>query len=508
MPDLKRASAKRPKLVQRASQYLVANYGKAKEPNYFTDVEPRQDVRHHVSLEQAIDSLHSGLMRDTFKPLGAEQNSAVLRVLEGYMRLKAENGLLLVKMEALSRQHDENVDTLEDERRMWKEEEEMYRAEVKRLEIMIAEGKTGLGQVTLARQQSLVRRKDNGRERWSSEKGRVSAEWRGRKSPGGSIERPKFEIIRPTTPSDEMKQLSKSIKANHSFLSLNCLPERPPSRMRGLSLADVDIPRHWRKKSEVTSAAPSTSGSPAKISLSDDDFSSTGGDALQDEIDQQELDKQAIHRVAKLMAANAPGVNLGEAIRLLEACIAGHLDLTVLQHRSLRNRRPSTPLSERSSEDGLTIRSSKSLTVRHGADQVCTNTENEPSLGRVRRPFSFYAGDDQMSTTDVRCVAENPSSHSSISPEASPKRHGSLLASLGPERITARPRREDSSSSVLTSFRRSPVGDGGNLGSEYGSASSLTRASCLLGDLVNDRSPAILRRASSLARMKSTGFGR
>jgi hypothetical protein len=167
MPDLKVAGGKRPRFIQRASQYLIANYGKPKEPNYFTDIQPRQ-LFQPVPLEQVINSLQNDLLSNILKPLEVDRNGPILRVLEGYMQLKTERELLADKLNTLVKRHYENVDMLEAERKTWKEDEALYNAEIKRLEILIAEGRTGLSQVALARQQSLIRGKAGRRPRGDS----------------------------------------------------------------------------------------------------------------------------------------------------------------------------------------------------------------------------------------------------------------------------------------------------------------------------------------------------
>ena len=328
------------------------------------------------------------------------------------------------------------------------------------------------------------------------------------------------------TPSKEMRDLSKNMKAHRSFLSLDFFPDRPPSRLRGLSLADVDIPKHWRKKSE-TSNVPSIATSPAKSLTSD--FSSDGGDLLPDELEQQELDKQAIEHVAKRMAM-AQGTDIEDNIDLL----AGQLNSKsmtryVVDDPTPRPTRPhAQSLSDRSADDMTTIRRPKANNIaqRRGneAMHINTNTENErPGMGSAsghsHRPFSFYAGDDKTIMNDLRTAPPklaglpSDSSATSDSEEELPlRRHNSLIPGLVPEHVLARPRREDSSSSVITSLQRSPLDDGrgsrpvsavGIGGSSGGatrpSSSSLTRASSvsILGDRTNDRVPVTPRLSSA-----------
>ena len=171
LPDLKKAGGvKRPRFVARASQYLIGTYGKPKEHNdYFVDVEVHRQEQ-PVPLEQTIALLQWELLANPLKPFGVEKNGPLLRILEGYMSLQTERDHLSSQLQEIILRHDRNVDMLEDERREWKQDEAIFRAEVKRLEILIAEGKTGLSQVALTRQQTLIRSKGVGRPRKSSEK--------------------------------------------------------------------------------------------------------------------------------------------------------------------------------------------------------------------------------------------------------------------------------------------------------------------------------------------------
>ena len=301
-----------------------------------------------------------------------------------------------------------------------------------------------------------------------------------------------------------MKILSNNIKANHrSFLSLDFLPDRPPSRLKGLSLADVDVPKHWRKKSEATtSTAPSIASSPAKSFTSD--FSSEGGDLLLDEIEQLDLDAQALRHVAKLMS-DANGSNLANNLRYLQEQV-----MASASGPTLRPRRPTE--SSRSSDDKLpTIRrpQTQDLATRRGGEtmHISTNIELTPPYTAVplrnhsRRPFSFYAGDDKSIMTDLRTAPPDfiqsqtvspPAESLPSSPEMPLRRHSSLIPGPVPEHVLARPRREDSSSSVITSLQRSPIGVDSRPSTSFsqsGSTGSLSRVSSVsvLGDRSNDR---------------------
>ena len=302
-----------------------------------------------------------------------------------------------------------------------------------------------------------------------------------------------------------MQDLSKNFKAHRSFLSLDFLPERPPSRLKGISLADVDVPKHWRKRSEATSQ--SVASSPAKSFSSD--FSSDGGDLLPHELEQQELDQQAVRHVAKMMAA-AHGTEIDGNVQVLRRQLA---DRNYLLEPNDPTPRPKT----------------KNLAQRRGNEVMHINTENEaPSVtssGHSRRPFSFYAGDDKTIMNNPRTAPPKLShdySDSSVTSESEAeeadlplRRHSSLIPGPVPEHVLARPRREDSSSSVITSLQRSPLGDAPSTGSSRpvsavalasgGSSGSLTRVSSvsILSDRTNDRARPLTPRVGSATRTAS-----
>jgi hypothetical protein len=130
-----------------------------------------------IPLERIIGSVQQELLSQPYRTLGADKNGCLLRILEGHRALQAERDLLVKKLEDVVVRHDKNVDMLEEERRGWKQDEEMFRAEVKRLEIMIAEGRTGLSQVALARQHSLIRPRSEGRPRKGSDKSEAAVSY-------------------------------------------------------------------------------------------------------------------------------------------------------------------------------------------------------------------------------------------------------------------------------------------------------------------------------------------
>lgn len=303
-----------------------------------------------------------------------------------------------------------------------------------------------------------------------------------------------------------MKVLSKSIKAHRSFLSLDLLSERPPSRLRGLSLAAVDIPRHWRNKSGTQRAPSSVATSPAKT-VSSDDFSSTGGDLLPDEVEHQTRDKEAIEHVARLMAANT-GSNVKYQVWLLEQQISGEENQT--DGLTPRPSRSMGPLQRATSNDTLHTRTANSLAIRRGSGPMYIDTGNMRSW-HSRRPFSFYEGDDAGITSTVQTAPpdlnrKNSWSSSQSSQDSSQPHFDHLAPTTLPEHVRAKAKREDSSSSVITSVQRSPLSDGAHSSPAGIGDNNASHATSPFNDQTNKdtKPPSTPKMANPTSGMRST----
>lgn len=99
------------------------------------------------------------LMSQRYDALDTRFNGALLQIFEAYRNL-------LDQRERLERSLTGEMDIRIAERsaaqraeQAWEEEKQSYKAEVKRLELVIAQGKRGVAEVALVRQDSLIRRK-------------------------------------------------------------------------------------------------------------------------------------------------------------------------------------------------------------------------------------------------------------------------------------------------------------------------------------------------------------
>jgi hypothetical protein len=118
-----------------------------------------EDTFPNPSAEQLTDAVTCRLMSQPYDALPAGFNGTLLQILEAYRDLSDER-------DRLERRITEEVESRLAERSaaqqaesLWEEERRTYKAEVKRLELVIAKGKRGVAEVALVRQDSLIRRR-------------------------------------------------------------------------------------------------------------------------------------------------------------------------------------------------------------------------------------------------------------------------------------------------------------------------------------------------------------
>lgn len=98
-------------------------------------------------------------MSDPYEALDSRFNGALLQIFEAHRHLKDEQALLekQVSEEADARSVERSA--MQHAEAKWEEERQTYKAEVKRLELVIARGKRGVAEVALVRQDSLLHRR-------------------------------------------------------------------------------------------------------------------------------------------------------------------------------------------------------------------------------------------------------------------------------------------------------------------------------------------------------------
>jgi len=138
-------------------------------------------------------------------------------------------------------------------------------------------------------------------------------------------------------------------------------------------------------------------------------------------------------------------------MELLEKCIAGEAKISSIDLR--------TPTHTSKQDVGLKqyhdtehTRMRENLAKRRGGDGMKIETEN---IG-PGRPFSFFAGDDTAMSTRSAPLQPTLLYRAESSPALPTSRWPSMIPSPVLDNPLARRRREDSSSSLITAFQRSP----------------------------------------------------
>ncbi|KAK5627254.1 hypothetical protein RRF57_002969 [Xylaria bambusicola] len=99
--------------------------------------------------------LHQGLL----EPIPIQYNSYVLHLIEGYAKSQDRIRSVEAAHQETKQSLEQNVEQLRHAANYWLERESQYRAEVKRLEVLLSKcSKDGLEAVTLARTNSVVDR--------------------------------------------------------------------------------------------------------------------------------------------------------------------------------------------------------------------------------------------------------------------------------------------------------------------------------------------------------------
>ena len=476
---------------------------------------------HQPDAEQLMDSLARRLMTDHVRCLQPSDGSSILVIIEAYRHLLDKN----VKLQETA--HDEKIHKRHAEvellraQQSWSDEREEYKAEVKRLELLISKGKMGVAGVLQSRQNSVLRKRTNRsrttvednvdddketvfefleRTRIDDENAKTKTQRDGI-STSSEVSAPTIAITptpktRATSPSSKMRVLSEEMSltsATHdtqfgtplfSFLAQR-LVEQPLIESKPESFVILDStesPKRRRKASFAASSNYST-------------FSSTG-DALPDEEGENTIrglafppDTQEIRRLAGLIA-HQRGLNP----EILVAKIHAFCEESPFGNSGASESPIDAPPREFIPID---------RTILPEASRVRSNVQVGKTVGQVarrHRRFSFDYGDDsgfgslqsELTTSKserarvlrrshsamdyVPTMTQGPPSDRGESCEAHPlvlPGNTSLMASTFPlgtsSSVLPRSQRESSSSSAVTAIpqrvsrctsrtdRRSPV---------------------------------------------------
>ncbi|EGO60768.1 hypothetical protein NEUTE1DRAFT_119886 [Neurospora tetrasperma FGSC 2508] len=130
---------------------------------------------HNPNLMQMAETLQAVMMTkgDSMAPLPVQYNSLVHNVLEGFAHLTKRLQALEQELAELKNLREKELEQFRGISEEWIQRENGYKAEIKRLEVVLAkESKDGLASVTLARQDTLIDR--SGSKRFQAKLKRMS----------------------------------------------------------------------------------------------------------------------------------------------------------------------------------------------------------------------------------------------------------------------------------------------------------------------------------------------
>ena len=116
-------------------------------------------VWHNPSLTQMVETLQSVMMtKNVLEPLPAEYNSYILHLLEGFAVLDKKANIAEKTLRYANDAHNAESRKFQLLCNDWRQREKQYKAEIKRLEVLLSKTRDGLESVALARVNSVVAR--------------------------------------------------------------------------------------------------------------------------------------------------------------------------------------------------------------------------------------------------------------------------------------------------------------------------------------------------------------
>lgn len=145
---------KAPKLAHYLSSYRALTAPETQEFSFsepWSLFPPPRDEPQIDPLE-IVRKVRSHIGRQTWVSLPVEYNYGILRVFEEFRKISE-------KQEKTLREYKKALDTWKSDKSKWDNTEDLYQQEIRRLELLIAQGKSGMSGLIAARQGSILERK-------------------------------------------------------------------------------------------------------------------------------------------------------------------------------------------------------------------------------------------------------------------------------------------------------------------------------------------------------------
>jgi len=126
-------------------------------PDIWPNISKADAVWDNPSPDQMADMLKVAMMtQSTMDPLPIHFNSCILHVVEAYWTLRERVKASDKKIEEMRESQQRDVEEFETMAKAWEETEKSYKAEVKRLEVLLSKTKGGMATVAMARSNSVL----------------------------------------------------------------------------------------------------------------------------------------------------------------------------------------------------------------------------------------------------------------------------------------------------------------------------------------------------------------
>ncbi|KAF1843793.1 uncharacterized protein K460DRAFT_342364 [Cucurbitaria berberidis CBS 394.84] len=340
----------------------------------------------YVDPLNALRSIRSHMITASPIPLG--HNSGLFRIFEDYGKVREEKE----NLETLLQDTFHDWETAKDQ---WNESEGRYEAEIRRLELLIARGTSGMtGRLIKARQGSVVDRRRRHRKTTSNDRFPPMYEFLSPNQLDSEIRLSSQRALlhRPTSPSGKMTALSKQFTNNKIDLAIGSLS----NGNRRMTLSR-------KVQSELNLASMARMEASQSITNSvNSRFSGSIGDPLPDEMAEPTLALiesavecdafVALRELGKLVARRR-GLNVDSFSEGLIMLLSKASEATHPGHSEEQNTQPAL-LSHASSSNGKPyvegISTSRPALRRFQSQPQLSSDQHR------RRHFSFEPGDDQL----------------------------------------------------------------------------------------------------------------
>lgn len=126
-------------------------------PETWPNISRADAVWDNPSPDQMAEMLKVAMMtQSTMDPLPIHFNSCILHVVEAYWHLRERSKSSLKEIEDMKESHKKDIKEFENMAHSWEESEKNYKAEVKRLELLLSKTKGGMATVAMARSNSVL----------------------------------------------------------------------------------------------------------------------------------------------------------------------------------------------------------------------------------------------------------------------------------------------------------------------------------------------------------------